>query len=168
MTEQNTEIESLRTKNAELLSELKTTKQQLREEKEARAADAGNLVAAKQELTTIKTAGLLAASWKAAGVDPVMSKFAIQEIGFELGIDDEGNVVAIDKESGQTIGDNETGEAADPKKTLIDAFEDLRGDFTLFFGHSEGGGAMGDDSSGYRQPATPPAKPKTPVVGGLR
>lgn len=171
MSEVNQEIESLRAKNAELLSELKTAKQQLRDEKEANALDAGHLAAARKELTTIKTADLLNSSWAAAGVAPEMAEFAIQKIGFELSIDDDGKIVAVCKETGKPIGDNDTEEAADPKTVLINAFEELRGPYDLFFGRSQGGGAIGDFGAGYRSstPAadTAPAKAK-PVQTGLR
>lgn len=164
------ELDALRAKNAELLAELRTAKTKLREAEDAYASHGDTLANLRSELTEIKTANLWADSWTAAGVTPDAAKYARQEIGFDLVIDDDGSIVAKDKATGETVGDYDTQTATDPKEVLKNAFSALRDTHPLFFPRAVGAGATGSTyrGSSHQAPAKEDEPKRKPMATGLR
>src|SRR5678815_1600788 len=147
MTDNTTELDTLRAKNAELLSELKGVKAKLREKLEADTTTADKLAAVTKELTSIKTASTLENAWMSAGILPSMAKYAAQECRYDLAVDDSGEIVAIEKETGERIDRDDKGHPATAAEVMHLAFADMRTTHNQFFGISVGSGAMGSDTT---------------------
>src|SRR5678810_199093 len=126
MTDNTTELDTLRAKNAELLSELKGVKSKLREKIEADNTTADKLAAVTKELTSIKTASTLENAWMSAGILPSMAKYATQECRYDLAVDDAGEIVAIEKETGEQITQDDKGQPVNAGDLMQLAFADMR------------------------------------------
>lgn len=178
------ENEALKTKNAELLDELKKAKasrakEGLQEKIDALEAENGAL---KKDMHEIKTRDGWEAVYSNAGVAPGMDKFLRQEMterGFSLGFDESGEMVFLNSE-GQPIPEvielkngytKETGRNLSPmeREHVVKVTDPIRDQYASLWPVPKGGGARGNDGRTVTRNPEPKPEPEkqesTPTFG---
>lgn len=169
--EKNGELEGLRSKNRELLNEVKQLKIQLRELQASAVGDNGETEKLKAELLEFKTRDGWSAITKHSGVLPEMVKYMRQELGANLSIGEDGSMQFVNAE-GKILTDSKGRDLSplevDDVRLLT---ESVREKFPAFWPRPTGTGAVGN-GHGRAVPPTPetdePVKQEKPASFGLK